>query len=67
MALSLASQRLSHLTIGIGSTTRRRLFPGDLPIGVTTTGRVVSRTSFVLSSGWRPRCLVRFDSCGGAS
>jgi len=41
MALSLASQRLSHLTIGTGSTIRRRLFPGDLPIGVTTPGRVV--------------------------
>jgi hypothetical protein len=40
MAPALSSERLPHVTVGT-TPPRVRLFPEDLPIGVSSTGRVV--------------------------
>ena len=41
MAPSLPRERLPHMTTGAGDTASIRLFPEQLPIGVSTTGRTV--------------------------
>ena len=41
IAPSLPPERLPHSVVGNGSSARVRLFSDDVPIGVTTTGRVV--------------------------
>jgi hypothetical protein len=41
MAPSLPRERLPHVTTGTGDDTRLRLFPEQLPIGVSTAGRTV--------------------------
>jgi hypothetical protein len=49
VAPSLTRERLPHITIGRGPSTRVRLFPEDQPIAVTSTGRVV--LTYVGSAG----------------
>ena len=49
MAPSLTRERLPHIAIERGPSTRVRLFPEDQPIAVTSTGRVV--LTYVASAG----------------